>query len=207
MIGFLLALLFPAYALDVQNGPVRPSVLAADCIRNDATGSRFEVGSECSSTEAVFNEAGAATNFRVETDNQASALLVDGTNDQIQFFTGGANASASTMTANGYMGPVSSQTVAAGNVVAANACGGLKILYAASAITTDTTNTFTAPAASNRGCCMNVTADPASANITLDANGNFFSAGGADVVLTPKDSVRVCSTGTNWVQMSALLAN
>ena len=120
----------------------------------------------------------------------------------------GTGALASTMTAaTGYLAPVSSQTIAAGNVITSSACGGVAILYAASAVTTDTTNTFTAPTAGNKGCCLRLVLDRLSANITLDNNALFDSAGGADVVMTAKDSVEVCQAGTYWVQTSALLAN
>ena len=112
----------------------------------------------------------------------------------------------SSFTTTGYNGVVSSETITAGAVITANACGGAKIIYAASAVTTDTTNTFMAPAAANKGCCMDIVGDSGSANITLDANANFDSAGAADVVVTPKDSLRVCSTGSVWSQISALLA-
>ena len=102
----------------------------------------------------------------------------------------------------------SAQTIASGNTIAADACGTLKRITAAGAVTTDTTNTFTAPAAANAGCCMDV-CNTGSNTITLDNNANFKSAGGADVVVTADDCLRVCSTGASgvWYQTTALVAN
>ena len=95
-----------------------------------------------------------------------------------------------------------SQTIAAGNTIAANACGTIKKITAAGGVTTDTTNTFTVPAAANKDCCMDVVNVGAQA-ITLDFNGLFVSAGAADVVLGAGDSVLVCSTGASgaWYQI------
>lgn len=52
--------------------------------------------------------------------------------------------------------------------------------------TTDTANTFTAPAAGNEGCCMTVVNVDDTNTITLDANPNFAAPAGADVGLGPK---------------------
>lgn len=71
-------------------------------------------------------------------------------------------------------------------------------------VTTSTSATFTAPAAGNEGCCMDVI-NVGAQNITLDQNADFLSAGGADVVLGANDTVRVCSTGASghWYQIGA----
>ena len=98
--------------------------------------------------------------------------------------------------------PPAVQTIAAGNTITANACGTIKMITSAGAVTTDTSNTFTAPASSNSGCCMDVV-NVGSNNITLDNNANFFSSGGADVVLGEADSCRVCSSGVIWYQIGA----
>lgn len=98
------------------------------------------------------------------------------------------------------------QTIASGGTVTADSCGGLKRITSAGAVTTSTTNTFSAPSVQNKSCWMAV-CNTGSSNITLDNNANFKSAGGADVVMTPDDCVSVVSTGTVWVQVSALLAN
>ena len=93
----------------------------------------------------------------------------------------------------------SSQTIAAGNTIAADACGSIKQITASGGVTTDTTNTFTAPAAGNSGCCMDVI-NVGAQTITLDENANFVSAG--DVALGAGDTARVCSNGTTWYQIS-----
>lgn len=100
--------------------------------------------------------------------------------------------------------PPAAQTIAAGNTITANACGTLKLITAAGAVTTDTTNTFTAPAAANEGCCMEVLNVGANA-ITLDQNALTFSNGAADVVLGANDSAKFCSTGASgaWYQIGA----
>lgn len=104
--------------------------------------------------------------------------------------------------------PPAAQTIAAGDTITADACGTVKSITAAGAVTTSTTNTFTAPAATNGGCQMQV-CNTGSQNITLDNNANFKSAGAADVVMTGNDCVSVVSTGASgaWYQVSALLAN
>lgn len=97
------------------------------------------------------------------------------------------------------------QTIAAGGTVADDGCGTIKAIQSAGAVTTSTTDTFTAPSASNLGCCMDVFNVGAN-NITLDDNAHFFAGG--DVVLTQFDVVRVCSYGqTAWLQTGELVAN
>lgn len=100
--------------------------------------------------------------------------------------------------------PPAAQTIEAGNTIAANACGTIKIITSAGDVTTSTTNTFTEPAATNAGCCMDVINTGAN-TITLDANTNFVSAGAANVALGAGDTVRVCSTGASgkWYQIGA----
>lgn len=131
----------------------------------------------------------------VETMLRANGLTVDAN----------GSAAVSAITANGLVvNPPAAQTIAAGNIITADSCGGLKEITAAGAVTTDTTNTFTAPAAGNRGCCMSVINIGSNA-ITLDNNALFVSAGAADVVLGAGDTVRVCSTGASgaWYQIGA----
>ena len=97
------------------------------------------------------------------------------------------------------------QTIAAGGTVADDGCGTIKAIQSAGAVTTSTTDSFTAPSASNVGCCMDVFNVGAN-NITLDDNAHFFAGG--DVVLTQFDVVRVCSYGqTAWLRTGALVAN
>ena len=94
----------------------------------------------------------------------------------------------------------SAEIISAEGTITANACGGVKQITASGEVTTNTTNTFTAPAAANAGCCMDVINVGANA-ITLDENTNFVSAG--NVVLGTGDTVRVCSNGTTWYQIGA----
>lgn len=65
---------------------------------------------------------------------------------------------------------LTSQTIAATNTIAANACGSVKSITSAGAVTTSTTDTFTAPSADattgNQGCIMTVVNVGAN-NITL----------------------------------------
>lgn len=100
----------------------------------------------------------------------------------------------------GQPSPPASQTITAGATITADACGTFKDISSAGAVTTDTTNTFTAPSADLSGCCMNVV-NTGSNNITLDNNALFYSVGAADVVLGLADSAIVCTNGTVWAQM------
>lgn len=123
-------------------------------------------------------------------------LAVDGSTRVIQ---------VGSSTGGGMLGvPIAAQTISAGNVIAADSCGGAKLITSAGTVTTDTTNTFTAPAAGNARCCMDVINTGAN-QITLDANANFKSAGAVDVVLGTTDTVRVCSSGASgaWYQVGA----
>jgi hypothetical protein len=98
--------------------------------------------------------------------------------------------------------PPSAQTIAAGNTITADGCGGIKQITSAGIVTTDTVNTFTAPASTNSGCCMDVV-NIGSFAITLDYNALFVSAGAVDVVLGAGDTCRVCSNASKWYQVSA----
>lgn len=107
--------------------------------------------------------------------------------------------------------PPATQTIASGNTITDNGCNTIKPISSAGAVTTDTTNTFTAPTSTtdgtnNAGCRMTVVNVGAN-NITLDNNALFKSAGGADVVMTPDDVVEVFSTGSVWYQATPLQAN
>lgn len=111
-----------------------------------------------------------------------------------------------TMTRWGQATVPSAQTIAAGNTVAADACGTIKQITASGAVTTNTTDTFTAPAASNKGCILHV-CNTGSNTITLDTNAHFKSNGAADVALGQDDCVVVGSTGTVWYQLSPVSTN
>jgi hypothetical protein len=101
--------------------------------------------------------------------------------------------------------PPAAETIVAAATITADACGTIKQITAAGAVTTSTTNTFTAPTASYSGCCMDVLNTGAN-TITLDQNANMKLVGGADLAIAAGNIVRVCSNGTNWYQMHALIA-
>lgn len=97
--------------------------------------------------------------------------------------------------------PPTAQTIAAGGTITADACGGQKRITSGSAVTTDTTNTFTAPAASNAGCAMDVCQITANST-TLDSNSNFSTWNGQNITLAVGQCVRVHSDGTTWRQIT-----
>lgn len=101
---------------------------------------------------------------------------------------------------------VPTQTVASGDTVQDNACGSVKNVTAAGAVTTSTVNTFTVPSTNNAGCVMTV-CNQGTNTITLDSNVNFPGSGAANVSLTADDCVVVAQTGTRWLQASAVLSN
>ena len=200
MISLLVALFFAtqARAMDVTQPPAVVGVTAQSvapstanvsaCIRNPANGTVFQAG--CGAQRVGVGTASPVTLLDVEGAAQ---------------FGSGVSKTSVTATGQILIHVQAVQTIAAGNTITADACGGIKQIDAAGAVTTDTTNTFTAPAASNRGCCMDVIHIGAANNITLDANANFNAA--ADVVMTPCDSLRVCSNGTDWFPDASLVAN
>lgn len=143
-----------------------------------------------------------------ETDGTDWWIGVDDTGNSLEFRTNVAVGNTVRMELYESTGllvtPPAAQTIEAGNTIAANACGTIKIITSAGDVTTNTTNTFTEPAATNAGCCMDVINTGAN-TITLDVNTNFVSAGAANVALGAGDTVRVCSTGASgkWYQIGA----
>lgn len=103
--------------------------------------------------------------------------------------------------------PPASEVVASAGTITANACGTIKEITSSGSVTTNTTNTFTAPTVSYAGCCMTVINVDTADTITLDANTAFKTIGGANQALGPSDVVQVCSNGTNWYQVGAVSAN
>jgi hypothetical protein len=99
--------------------------------------------------------------------------------------------------------PPAAEAIVAASTITANGCGTMKPISSVGNVTTDTTDTFSIPAEANDGCCMDVVNVDTVDTITLDNNAHFFSAGAADVVLGPGDSVRVCSNGSAWYQIGA----
>lgn len=100
--------------------------------------------------------------------------------------------------------PITQQFLAAAETITANACYAIKPITSNASITTNTTNTFTTPASATAGCIMDVV-NVGNFNITLDANANFLTYNGADVVLGQYDSVRVGSAGVGspWYQLQS----
>ena len=90
------------------------------------------------------------------------------------------------------------QVIGTAGTITADACGGLKRISAVGDKTTDTTATFTAPAAGNAGCCMLVVNVDTVDTIYLDSNTAFPLTGAASAALGPKGSINVCSDGTTW---------
>jgi hypothetical protein len=114
---------------------------------------------------------------------------------------------ATPMSATGIYDPMPAiQTIATGDTVAADACGGLKRITSAGAVSSSLVNTFTAPATSNIGCRLQV-CNVGTNNITLDNNPNFKSIGAADIVLTADDCTVVESDGIVWRSIGSLVAN
>jgi hypothetical protein len=134
-----------------------------------------------------------------------SVLFGSGNGDSSFTFDTVAKAvSAQSVVANG----PAAQTIGSGGTIAADACGGLKVVTAAGAVNTDTTNPFTAPAAGNQGCVMNVCNTGAN-TITIKHATLFLSTSGADVALAQNKCVPVGSTGASgvWYQLGALQAD
>lgn len=93
--------------------------------------------------------------------------------------------------------PIASAALGAGGTIAvAGACGGVLQLTVTADRTTDTTDTFTAPAAANTGCRLDVI-NMGGGTITLDDNSLFNVA--ANIVLGTGDSAEVVSTGAAWL--------
>lgn len=98
------------------------------------------------------------------------------------------------------------EAITAAATITADSCGSVKQITSAGAVATNTTDTFTAPAAANTGCMM-VVCNTGSNNITLDNNAHFKSIAGADIVLTADDCTGVYSDGTVWRSTGSLVAN
>jgi copper(I)-binding protein len=105
-----------------------------------------------------------------------------------------------------YTVPPATEAIVAGGTITANACGSVKNITAAGAITTNTTDTFTAPSSSTTGCVMTVCNQSAN-TITLDSNTNFPGVAAGNVALTQDDCVLVVQSGARWLQAAAVLSN
>lgn len=102
------------------------------------------------------------------------------------------------------------QSVLAGLVttITADVCnGGMKRVTSTGAFSTNTTNTFTAPASAPVDCRM-VVCNVGSNAITLDSNANFIPfLPTSDIELGPGNCVPVVNDGTAWRQEAAFLDN
>jgi hypothetical protein len=173
-------------------------VLAQDDQTATASGSRLGSLSFAGSYDTTGDPS--HRNFGASISVFANQLFASGSGGAYMRFNTAADGSTTPtermrITAAGYVGigntapdgPLvvnhpAAQTIAAGNTIADDACGSLKLITSAGAVTTGTTNTFTAPAAGNKGCIMHVCNTGAN-NITLDNNANFKSSGGGRVAL------------------------
>jgi hypothetical protein len=107
-----------------------------------------------------------------------------------------------TATAGTWLTMPATQTIGAGGTIAADACGGVKRITAAGAVTTDTTNSLTAPT-TVPGCTMTVCNVGTTNTITIDQNALMLLQGGANVALLANSCLGVISDGVVWRQSSA----
>ena len=149
-----------------------------------------------------------------ESQNDSLFLATNGaspiqfiTNDVVRMLINAAGdiSVTSSVTAGGFFTvPVATQTIAAGNTIAADQCGGTKRVSSAGAVTTDTTNSFTAQAATVQ-CQMKV-CNVGANNITVDRNALTFTAAGVDAILLPDSCSEFVFEGGKWRQTTAVLA-
>lgn len=93
------------------------------------------------------------------------------------------------------------QTMAAGDGILADACGGVKQIQSITgAISSSTTFPFPAPVTANAGCDMSIVNVGASSITVKAAALEFFPLNAADVVLGSSSTLTVISNGTFWYQ-------
>lgn len=90
------------------------------------------------------------------------------------------------------------QTLTAGFTITADACGGLKRINGVGDLTSDTSNTLTAPSSSNAGCRMLIVNVDSVDTFYLDSNSLFGVTSAASLPIGPKGSISVWSDGTVW---------
>lgn len=155
--------------------------------------------------------------FGDPSDNDVGRIHYDHATDTMSLWTfalqrltinSSGNAALGNSSASGrwIVSPPTTQTIAAGNTIAADGCGTTKPISAAGAVTTDTTNTFTAPAAANTGCLMQV-CNVGTNTITLDRNALFETDGGTDIALAADECVIVNNNGAKWRQSAPKSTN
>jgi len=94
------------------------------------------------------------------------------------------------------------ETIAAGATITIETCGSVKNISAAGAVTTGTTNTFTA-ATTLPNACEVLVCNVGAQTITLDKNALFLSQGGADVALLASSCLNIVGNGALWRQTTA----
>ncbi len=146
---------------------------------DDSDGDKFKIG-----TTAI----GTSTRFVIDSSGNVGV----GTDNPIQGFIASMPAT---------------ETVGSGGTITANACGTVKGINSSGSITTDTTNTFTAPDGTYAGCCMDVINVDSTDTITLDANTNFKTNTGGNIALGPNDGIYICSDGSFWYQIAPFSNN
>lgn len=187
---------------------IMESTLAAGHIKGGTgTNLLFTVNAQGAANPAMFISQGR--NIGIGTSNPTAQLDVKKING-IPVFNVSSTVNASgdylTVTSTGNVGigtslpqnrfvvfPPAVETITAAATITANACGTTKRINAASSVTTNTTNTFTAVVSGYDGCCMRVINVDDTDAITLDHNAAFFSNGTTDVVLGPGDTAEVCA--------------
>ncbi len=108
-----------------------------------------------------------------------------------------------TVTNSFFKTPVSTQALTAGVTIdVSNSCGGVLRLSAVSNVTTDTTNTLSAPSASNFGCVVTLFHTGGGGLITLDNNARFLFKETSDLILGTNDTATVVQIGTAWVVLA-----
>lgn len=161
------------------------------------TGSAFKFWQDTGNDVLVFKAGGSGTAGNDIT--YANAMTIgSGGNVRVGGGSGAVGTGPLVVT------PPATETIAAAGTITVNACGTIKPIQSTGSVTTNTTNTFTAPAAGNSGCCMVVTNVDTADTITLDVNANFITGAGTDIAVGPGDGVQVCSNGTTWYQGNAL---
>jgi hypothetical protein len=97
-----------------------------------------------------------------------------------------------------FLGPVpATETIAAGGTITANACGGIKRITSASDVTTDTTNTITAPTSVRVGCAMLIK-NVGTKCVYMDTNTNFPVTTAASLAICGGGALVVWNDGAAW---------
>lgn len=118
-------------------------------------------------------------------------------------------ADAATVTGNFIKTSPSAQTLTVtGQALAADACGGVKLVNAPHSFTLAAASPIATPAAANTGCFMIIkNATESLGTITIPSGALFYSKGwpSADnlVVLGTNDSIQVYSDGSRWYQVGS----